>query len=99
MVVRATSLGDVHTMVLYPAMASHRDLSPKHRARLGIHDGLVRVSVGIEAVEDINGRFRSSAGWIGIESLLYCGFMFVASHRHHHHLHGHIGHDARRAHA
>jgi cystathionine beta-lyase/cystathionine gamma-synthase len=53
MIVPATSLGDVQTMVLYPAMASHRDLSPKHRARLGIHDNLVRMSVGIEAVEDI----------------------------------------------
>jgi cystathionine beta-lyase/cystathionine gamma-synthase len=53
MIVCATSLGDVHTMVLYPAMASHRDLSPKHRARLGIGDNLVRLSVGIEAVEDI----------------------------------------------
>jgi cystathionine gamma-synthase/methionine-gamma-lyase len=53
MVVRATSLGDVHTMILYPAMASHRDLSPKHRERLGIHDNLLRMSVGIEAVEDI----------------------------------------------
>jgi len=53
MVVRATSLGDVHTMILYPAMASHRDLSPKHRERLGIHDNLVRMSVGIEAIEDI----------------------------------------------
>jgi len=53
MIVPATSLGDVQTMVLYPAMSSHRDLSPKHRARLGIHDSLVRMSVGIEAVEDI----------------------------------------------
>jgi cystathionine beta-lyase/cystathionine gamma-synthase len=53
MVVRATSLGDVHTMIVYPAMASHRDLSPKHRERLGIRDNLVRVSVGIEAVDDI----------------------------------------------
>jgi cystathionine gamma-synthase/methionine-gamma-lyase len=53
MVVRATSLGDVHTMIVYPAMASHRDLSPKHRARLGIHDNLLRMSVGIEAIEDI----------------------------------------------
>ena len=53
MIVRATSLGDVHTMMLYPAMASHRDLSPKHRHRLGIRDNLVRLSVGIEAVEDI----------------------------------------------
>lgn len=53
MVVPATSLGDVHTMMLYPAMASHRDIAPKHRERLGIHDNLVRLSVGIEAVEDI----------------------------------------------
>lgn len=53
MIVRATSLGDVHTMILYPAMASHRDLSPKHRERLGIHENLVRMSIGIEAIEDI----------------------------------------------
>ncbi len=53
MIVRATSLGDVHTMMLYPAMSSHRDLSPKHRRRMGIQDTLVRLSVGIEAPEDI----------------------------------------------
>jgi len=53
MVVRATSLGDVHTMILYPAMSSHRDLSPKHRNRVGIRENLVRLSVGIEADEDI----------------------------------------------
>jgi cystathionine gamma-synthase/methionine-gamma-lyase len=53
MVVRATSLADVHSLILYPAMASHRDLSPKHRERLGIRDNLVRLSAGIEAVEDI----------------------------------------------
>jgi cystathionine gamma-synthase/methionine-gamma-lyase len=53
MIVPATSLGDVHTMVLYPAMASHRDLSPKHRQRLGIGDNLVRISAGIEAADDI----------------------------------------------
>lgn len=53
MVVSATSLGDVHSMMLYPAMASHRDIAPKHRARLGIHDNLLRFSAGIEALEDI----------------------------------------------
>jgi cystathionine gamma-synthase/methionine-gamma-lyase len=51
--VPATSLGDVHTMALYPPMSSHRTLAPKHRQRLGITDGLVRLSVGIEAIEDI----------------------------------------------
>ncbi|MGB7759047.1 MAG: PLP-dependent aspartate aminotransferase family protein [Bryobacteraceae bacterium] len=53
LVVRATSLGDVHSMMLYPAMSSHRELSPKHRERVGIRDNLVRLSVGIEAAEDI----------------------------------------------
>jgi cystathionine beta-lyase/cystathionine gamma-synthase len=40
-------------MILYPAMSSHRELSPKQRQRMGIGDNLVRLSVGIEAVEDI----------------------------------------------
>jgi len=53
LVVRATSLGDVHSMILYPSMSSHRDLAPKHRERVGIRDNLVRLSVGIEAAEDI----------------------------------------------
>lgn len=53
MIVRATSLGDVHTMMLYPAMSSHRDVSPKQRLRVGIRDNLIRISTGIEAPEDI----------------------------------------------
>jgi cystathionine gamma-synthase/methionine-gamma-lyase len=53
LVVRATSLGDVHSMMLYPVMSSHREVSPKHRQRMGIRDNLVRLSVGIEAPEDI----------------------------------------------
>jgi cystathionine gamma-synthase/methionine-gamma-lyase len=52
-IVRATSLGDVHSMMLYPAMSSHREISPKHRERMGIRENLVRLSVGIEAAEDI----------------------------------------------
>jgi len=53
LIVRATSLGDVHSLILYPAMSSHRDVPPEQRARLGIRDNLVRLSCGIEAVEDI----------------------------------------------
>lgn len=55
LVVRGTSLGDIHSLISYPAASSHRELSPKHRARLGIGDNLVRLSVGAEAVEDITG--------------------------------------------
>ena len=35
MIVPGTSLGDVHTLLLYPTMASHRDLAPKLRERMG----------------------------------------------------------------
>ena len=50
---RSTSLGDVFTSVLHPATASHRDLTPGRRQELGIVDGLVRISVGIEKIDDI----------------------------------------------
>jgi cystathionine beta-lyase/cystathionine gamma-synthase len=53
MVVPGTSLGDVHTLLLYPVMSSHRDVSPKVRERMGIRENLVRVSLGIEAAEDV----------------------------------------------
>jgi cystathionine beta-lyase/cystathionine gamma-synthase len=53
MIVCATSLGDVHSMMLYPLISSHRDLTPEHRARIGIRDNLVRLSCGIESPEDI----------------------------------------------
>jgi len=53
LVVCGTSLGDVHSLMLYPLISSHRDLAPKQRERLGIGDGLVRLCAGIEAVEDI----------------------------------------------
>jgi cystathionine gamma-synthase/methionine-gamma-lyase len=53
MLVRGTSLGDVHTLIAYPVMASHRDVSPKQRQKMGIRDNLLRMSLGIEAVEDI----------------------------------------------
>ena len=62
MIVRATSLGDVHTMMLYPVMSSHRELSPKHRQRMGIRDSLVRLSVGIEAPEDIIADLEQALG-------------------------------------
>jgi cystathionine gamma-synthase/methionine-gamma-lyase len=49
----ATSLGDVYSLILHPATASHRALTPEERQRIGISDGLVRLSAGIEAPEDL----------------------------------------------
>lgn len=47
------TLGDVTTLVMYPAIASHRAFTPEQRKDLGISDGLIRLSVGIENPEDI----------------------------------------------
>lgn len=53
MIVPGTSLGDVHTLLLYPWISSHRNVSPKMRERTGIRENLVRVAAGIESVDDI----------------------------------------------
>jgi len=50
---RAASVGDVFTGIVHPATATHREMSPARRAKLGISEGLLRVSAGIEEVEDI----------------------------------------------
>ena len=49
----ATTVGDLFTEVLHPATASHRRIEPAERVRMGITDGTVRVSVGIEDPFDI----------------------------------------------
>ena len=49
----APSLGGVETLLTRPAQTSHAGMDPETRRRMGIADGLIRMSVGIEAVEDI----------------------------------------------
>jgi cystathionine beta-lyase/cystathionine gamma-synthase len=49
----ATTLGDIYTLVLHPATSSHRSLTPAERAQVGIKEGLVRLSAGIEDARDI----------------------------------------------
>jgi cystathionine gamma-synthase/methionine-gamma-lyase len=49
----ATSLGDVYSLLLYPAQSSHHALGREERLRQGIGEGLVRLSVGIEDAEDL----------------------------------------------
>jgi cystathionine gamma-lyase/cystathionine beta-lyase/cystathionine gamma-lyase/homocysteine desulfhydrase len=49
----AESLGGVETLVSHPATMTHAAVPAEQRARLGITEGLVRISVGIEDVEDI----------------------------------------------
>jgi len=47
------NLGDVKTTITHPATTTHGRLTPEVRAAAGIKDGLVRISVGLENVEDI----------------------------------------------
>lgn len=49
----SASIGDLTTLGLHPASATHRMLSPERRAELGITDGLVRLSIGAEHIDDI----------------------------------------------
>jgi cystathionine gamma-synthase/methionine-gamma-lyase len=49
----ATTLGDVYTELSYPPMSSHRNLTAAERQQIGISDGCIRLSVGIEDVGDI----------------------------------------------
>jgi cystathionine beta-lyase/cystathionine gamma-synthase len=49
----AASLGGVDSLVIEPRYSSHEHMSPDERARIGIPDGFLRVSVGIENVEDL----------------------------------------------
>jgi cystathionine beta-lyase/cystathionine gamma-synthase len=49
----ATTLGDAWSLVSYPAMSSHRNLSEVERRSMGITNGCIRLSVGIEGVDDI----------------------------------------------
>ncbi len=50
---RAESLGGLETLITHPSSTTHSDVEPELRRRLGISDGLVRLSVGLEAPEDI----------------------------------------------
>ena len=50
---RIATLGDVATLASYPAHASHRALTPRERSALGIGDGTVRLSAGIEDAGDL----------------------------------------------
>jgi len=56
--VLAPSLGGVETLITRPATTSHSGMSPEDRQTLGISESLIRVSVGIEATEDIMEDFE-----------------------------------------
>jgi cystathionine beta-lyase/cystathionine gamma-synthase len=56
----APSLGGVETLITRPASTSHSGMSPEDRQRLGITDSLIRVSIGIEATDDLIDDFNQA---------------------------------------
>ena len=61
----AESLGGVETLICHPASMTHAAVGAEGRARLGITDGLMRISVGIEDVEDIVADLKQALDGIG----------------------------------
>ncbi len=51
--VRLVNIGDAKTLACHPATTTHRQLSPAELARAGVSEDLVRLSIGIEHVDDI----------------------------------------------
>ena len=60
LVLHATSLGGVDTLICEPRFTSHASLTAEARAALGIPDGFLRVSVGIEDVRDVIADFAQA---------------------------------------
>ena len=58
----AVSLGNVDTLIQHPASMTHFDVPREERLKIGLTDGLVRLSVGIENVEDIILDFEQALG-------------------------------------
>jgi cystathionine gamma-lyase len=58
----AESLGGVESLIEHPALMTHASLPPAMRAQLGISDSLVRLSVGVEAVDDLIAELRAALG-------------------------------------
>lgn len=58
----AESLGGVETLISHPATMTHASVPPEQRQAIGVTDGLVRISVGIENVEDILEDLKQALG-------------------------------------
>lgn len=61
----AVSLGDAETLIQHPASMTHSPYTPEERAAAGISDGLIRLSVGLEDVNDIINDLKTAFTLIG----------------------------------
>jgi O-succinylhomoserine sulfhydrylase len=56
------NLGDTKTTITHPATTTHGRLTPEERAAAGISDGLIRISVGLESIADIQADLERGLG-------------------------------------
>jgi cystathionine beta-lyase len=56
----AENLGSVESLITHPVTMTHADVEEAERQRVGIIDGLVRLSVGLEDIEDLIGALDSA---------------------------------------
>ena len=56
----AVSLGGVETLACHPATTTHSEMSDEEKARYGVSDGLVRISVGVEDWRDLLAEFQAA---------------------------------------
>lgn len=59
------NLGDAKTTITHPATTTHARITPEERARAGITPGLLRISVGLEDVEDLRADLKRGLAAIG----------------------------------
>ena len=62
------NIGDVRSLIVHPASTTHSQLSPEEQVTTGVTPGLVRLSVGIEGVEDLKADLE--AGFRAAKSAL-----------------------------
>ena len=67
---RAESLGGLETLMTHPPSTTHADLDPEYRRSIGISDGFIRISVGLESPADIIADIEQAfeAAGIGAQS-------------------------------
>ncbi|WP_197426564.1 MULTISPECIES: PLP-dependent transferase, partial [Hyphomicrobiales] len=56
----SNNLGDAKSLIVHPATTTHQRFSPEIRASMGISDGLIRLSVGLEHADDLVSDLESA---------------------------------------
>ena len=65
MILRLVNIGDAKSLACHPASTTHRQLSPEELAKAGVSEDLVRISVGIEHIDDIIADVEQALAKVG----------------------------------